>query len=101
MSWVWRMVHYVYIMVSRPGGALYVGATQDLRRRVEQHRLRAVPGHTARYSITGLVWFEAHESRVDALHRERRIKGWRRLWKEQLIMEINPDWRDIASEIPL
>lgn len=95
------MVHYVHIMASRPGGALYVGATHDLRRRVEQHRSRAVPGHTATYSITSLVWFEPHATRLEALHRERRIKGWRRLWKEQLIMEINPDWRDIASEIPL
>ena len=95
------MAHYVYIMASRPGGALYVGATGDLRRRVEQHRAKAVPGHTARYQITTLVWFEEHDTQAEARVRERRIKGWRRLWKEQLIMETNPDWRDVTAHIPL
>lgn len=95
------MVHFVYIMASRPGGALYVGMTSDLRRRVEQHRSRAVPGHTATYSITRLVWFEEHAARAEAAAHEKRIKGWRRLWKEQLILDLNPDWQDITAQIPL
>ncbi|NNU79495.1 GIY-YIG nuclease family protein [Halovulum dunhuangense] len=94
------MPHFVYILASRPGGALYTGATSDLRRRVEQHRARVVPGHTARYGIGTLVWFEIHETREAALARERSIKRWRRLWKDQLILGLNPDWRDISGLIP-
>jgi putative endonuclease len=89
------------MLASRPGGALYVGLTNDLRRRVEQHRAKAVPGHTAKYNITTLVWFEEHARRAEALVRERRIKGWRRQWKEALIHEANPDWHDITAQIPL
>lgn len=95
------MSYFVYILASRPGGALYVGATRDLRRRVEQHRAKAVPGHTAKYNITTLVWFEKHPTLAEALLRERRIKAWRRLWKEQLIMALNPDWRDVTGQVPL
>ena len=91
------MPHYVYILASRPGGAIYIGSTDDLARRVEQHRAKAVPGHTRRYNIGTLVWFEAHETRVAALEREKRIKRWRRAWKNDLIMERNPDWQDISG----
>ncbi|QDL93787.1 GIY-YIG nuclease family protein [Paroceanicella profunda] len=94
------MAFYVYILASRPGGALYTGSTDDLRRRVEQHRSGALAGHTDTYGIRTLVWFEAHDTRAEALLRERRIKRWRRLWKEQLIMQHNPQWRDITADIP-
>ena len=95
------MPHYVYILCSRPGGALYMGMTNDLRRRVEEHRARAIPGHTARYNIRTLVWFESHATVREAFERERRIKGWRRSWKDQLIMSVNPEWRDLTVDIPL
>ena len=95
------MPHYIYMMCSRPGGALYVGCTNDLRRRVEQHRSKAIPGHTARYNIRRLVWFESHPGFSEAFERERRIKGWRRSWKDQLVMSINPEWRDLTADIPL
>ena len=94
------MPHFVYILASRPGGALYVGLANDLRMRLDQHRSGAVAGHTARYNIRTLVWFEMHEGFGAAAERERRIKRWRRRWKEELIMSVNP-WRDLASEIPL
>ena len=95
------MPHYVYMMCSRPGGALYTGSTNDLRRRVEQHRAKAIPGHTARYNIRRLVWFEAHPGFREAFERECRIKGWRRSWKDQLVMSINPEWRDLTADISL
>ena len=95
------MAFYVYILASRPGGAIYIGSTDDLRRRVEQHRAKAVPGHTRKYNITTLVWFEQHETRAAALEREHRLKRWRRSWKDQLIMERNPDWKDVTAFIPL
>ena len=94
------MPHFVYILASRPSGALYVGLTNDLRTRVEQHRSGAVPGHTAVYKIRTLVWFEEHDEFKAATERERRIKRWRRSWKDQLIMSVNPNWQDLSSEIP-
>ena len=94
------MAYYVYIMGSRPGGALYTGSTNNLRRRVEEHRAKLVPSHTKTYNITHLYWFEEHETYASALERERRIKGWKRAWKDQLIVEVNPEWRDITFHIP-
>ena len=95
------MGYFVYIMGSRPGGALYTGMTNNLRQRVEQHRSKLIPGHTATYNITHLYWFEEHPTFQDALERERRIKGWKRAWKNKLIIDVNPEWRDITAYIPL
>ena len=94
------MPYFVYILASRPGGALYVGSTNDLRRRVEEHRSEAVPGHTAKYNIITLVWFEVFQTYREALEQERRIKKWRRAWKDKLIMDANPEWRDMTVHIP-
>ncbi len=95
------MPYFVYIMASRPGGALYTGSTNDLRRRVEEHRSGIKNGHTKIYKIKTLVWFEIHETYEGALERERRIKRWHRSWKDQLIMSVNPNWRDVTYDIPL
>ncbi|NNK68647.1 MAG: GIY-YIG nuclease family protein [Rhodobacteraceae bacterium] len=86
-------------MASRPGGALYTGRTNDLRARVEAHRA-GLSAHTATYGIKTLVWFETHEDFEPSLLRERRIKRWRRAWKDALIQEVNPDWRNLTREIP-
>ncbi|MEM9009945.1 MAG: GIY-YIG nuclease family protein [Pseudomonadota bacterium] len=94
------MAHFVYILASRPFGAIYIGATRDLRQRVEQHRAGAIPGHTARYNIRTLVWFERHETLDAALKREKQIKRWRRPWKDRLIAEHNPHWQDVSGDIP-
>ena len=93
------MPHFVYILASRPGGAIYVGSTNNLPRRVQQHRDEVFGGHTAKYGIKTLVWFEVHETFVAAFERERRIKRWARAWKDQLIMEMNPQWRDLTATI--
>ena len=95
------MRYFVYILASRPGGAIYIGSTSDLRGRVEQHRARAVPGYTADYGVTTLVWFQEFESYGAARLQERRMKRWRRAWKDALIMKNNPGWRDITADIPL
>ncbi|MEL6647441.1 MAG: GIY-YIG nuclease family protein [Pseudomonadota bacterium] len=93
------MPHYVYIMASRPGGALYTGRTQNLRKRVEAHRA-GLSTHTSTYNIRTLVWFEEHLDFDTSLQRERAIKRWRRAWKNALITELNPDWKDIAHMVP-
>ncbi|MFN0115059.1 MAG: GIY-YIG nuclease family protein [Paracoccaceae bacterium] len=93
------MPHFVYIMASRPGGAIYVGRTTNLSARVEAHRA-GLSAHTAKYKIRTLVWFEAHEDFAESLRRERAIKHWPRAWKNTLIHERNPDWRDISGHIP-
>ena len=94
------MPHYVYILASRPHGAIYIGETTDLRRRVDQHRAGAVTAHTKMYNIRHLVWFEVHVEPQEARLRERRLKRWRRRWKDDLIATINPHWQDITALIP-
>jgi len=64
-------------------------------KRVWQHKIKAVPGFTAKYGIDRLVWFEPHETLESALRRERQIKEWRRAWKIQLLEGDNPDWLDL------
>jgi putative endonuclease len=94
------MVCYVYILASRPLGAIYIGRTADLRRRVAQHRNGAVTAHTKAYKIHTLVWFEAHDDPGEAALREHRLKLWRRAWKTDLIAQDNPQWQDISAWIP-
>ena len=94
------MTAWVYILASRPHGAIYIGATTNLRNRIEQHRAGAVRAHTRKYGIHTLVHLETHESLEAALTREQKLKRWRRAWKDALIAEANPDWRDLSAAVP-
>jgi putative endonuclease len=99
---VWQsmpMGHFVYIMASRPDGALYTGRTGNLRQRVEAHRAGHC-AHTAKYKIKKLVWFEYHDAFETSLRRERAVKRWRRAWKNALVTESNPNWHDLTAVIP-
>jgi putative endonuclease len=89
----------VYILASRPDGVLYVGATNDLVRRVWEHRTGTVEGFTKTYNIHRLVYFESYGDVRDAIQRERNMKHWRRTWKVELIENENPTWRDLYDEI--
>jgi putative endonuclease len=93
------MAYYVYLLASRKDGALYLGVTNDLIRRVFQHRSKAVPGFSSRYNITQLVWFEIYDDPISAISREKEIKKWRRAWKVALIVQENPDWKDLYESI--
>ncbi|MBT5265184.1 MAG: GIY-YIG nuclease family protein [Rhodospirillaceae bacterium] len=93
------MAPATYILASRKRGALYVGSTTDLVRRIYEHRTGALPGFTDKYGIDRLVWFEHWEIVAEAAVRERRIKRWRRGWKEELIEADNPTWRDLWLDI--
>jgi len=88
---------WVYIMANRRNGAIYTGHTDNLWKRVHQHRNGAHDGFTKQYECKTLVWAEWHETRSGAFSRERRIKEWRRSWKLLLIEERNPTWRDMLE----
>jgi putative endonuclease len=92
-------VFYVYIVASRRNGTIYVGQTDDLRKRVWQHREGEVPGFTRTYGCKLLVWYEPHETRESAVTREKRIKEWRRTWKLLLIEDRNPTWNDLYERL--
>ena len=89
----------VYIVASQRNGTLYVGVTADLGRRVWEHRADVVDGFTKRYGVHRLVYAEFHDTMVEAILREKRIKKWRRAWKLELIERTNPTWRDLYDEL--
>ncbi|MEL7471542.1 MAG: GIY-YIG nuclease family protein [Pseudomonadota bacterium] len=91
---------FVYILVSRSGYALYTGTTSDLRRRLDQHLLGNTGAHTHKYRHKKLVWFELHETLEQAHLRAKQIKRWRRAWKLDLVSKTNPNWRDLATDLP-
>lgn len=90
---------YVSILASRPGGALYVGVTSNLVRRVYQHKSNMVDGFTKRYQTDRLVDFEIYDAAYQAIQREKNIKHWPRAWKTRLIAEKNETWRDLYDDI--
>jgi putative endonuclease len=87
--------YYVYILASRIGGTLYVGVTNDLIRRVAEHRLELVESFTKKYDVSRLVYFEQFDDVENAIRREKRLKKWNRAWKIRLIEEFNPNWEDL------
>jgi putative endonuclease len=89
------MAYYVYLLASKKHGTLYLGVTNDLVRRIYEHRTKAVPGFTSRYGVDKLVWFEIHDTAEAAITREKELKKWRRDWKVRLIEESNPEWVDL------
>jgi putative endonuclease len=93
------MAFYVYIVASQRNGTIYIGMTDDLPRRIYEHKIKAYPGFTARYGCDKLVWYETHHSRETAFQRERRMKEWRRSWKLALIEEDNPTWVDLYETL--
>ena len=88
----------VYILASKRHGTLYIGVTSNLVQRVWQHKNDLVAGFTKRYGVHRLVWYEAHESMVNAITREKMLKKWNRAWKIRLIEKDNPTWMDLYEE---
>ena len=89
------MPHWVYILVSKRNGTLYVGVTRNLPRRIFEHKNELIDGFTKRYGVKTLVYVEEHELAINAIQREKNIKHWSRKWKLDLIEGINPDWNDL------
>jgi putative endonuclease len=92
-------VFYTYIVASKRNGTLYTGSTESIVKRAYEHREKLRTGFTAKYGVSLLVWFEAHDTREGAFRRERQIKEWRRVWKLRLIEESNPTWRDLYEDL--
>src|SRR3569623_328461 len=86
---------WVYIMADRYRGAMYVGVTSDLPRRIREHRTGTGSDFCARYKLHRLVWAERGDAIEDCIAHEKRVKRWRREWKFDLIERANPDWRDL------
>jgi putative endonuclease len=86
---------YVYLLASKPRGTLYIGVTNDLARRVWEHKTKAVGGFTLKYDVTRLVYFEKYEDPILAITREKQMKKWLRAWKVSLIESANPHWADL------
>jgi len=93
------MAFYVYILASRKHGTLYIGVTNDLARRVYQHREKDGSTFTRRHSVTRLVYYETFDSPDAAIAREKRLKRWPRAWKIQAIEKHNPDWCDLYEDL--
>jgi putative endonuclease len=93
------MSYYVYVMASRRNGTLYIGVTNDLVRRVYEHREGLVDGFSKRHGVKSLVFFEVHDSIEAAIQREKSLKRWPRKWKLDLIEGGNPGWRDLWTDI--
>ncbi len=89
--------YYVYLLANR-SRMLYVGVTNDLRRRLFEHRRKLLPGYTQKYNLTQLVYYETTPNISAAIQREKQIKGWRREKKLALVSGANPAWRDLAED---
>ena len=90
--------YYVYIL-SNASKTLYVGVTNDLRRRMYEHKNHLIPGFTSKYNLHKLVYLETFNSITEAIHREKQLKGWLRQKKIDLIEKENPGWNDLSIEM--
>ena len=88
--------YFVYILTNKKNGTLYIGFTDDLERRVGEHKRKEVEGFSKRYHLDKLVYYEQFDSNSQAFLKERRMKKWKRDWKIQLIESMNPEWKDLA-----
>jgi len=90
---------YIYILSSKSNSCIYIGVTNNLKRRVFEHKQGKVSSFTKKYNVHKLVYFEAFESIIDAIQREKRLKKWNREWKNKLINESNPDWEELYDTL--
>lgn len=90
--------YYIYILASQKNGTLYIGVTNDLEKRILEHKQKINEGFTSKYDVNKLVYFESFQYINDAILREKRLKKWNRQWKINLIEEENKDWKDLSED---
>ncbi|MDD5342829.1 MAG: GIY-YIG nuclease family protein [Smithella sp.] len=93
--------YYVYVLASKQNGTLYIGVTNDLERRLYEHKNNLSDGFTKRYRVHNLVYYESVNDINVALQREKQLKRWTRKWKMELIEKVNPEWSDLAKKFVL
>ena len=91
--------YYVYILASKRKGTLYIGVTNDLIRRVHEHKNNMIKGFTTKYQVHRLVYYEQTSDIHSAISREKRMKKWKRRWKIELIEKNNPEWKDLYEDL--
>lgn len=89
----------VYILTNKNNTTLYTGVTRDLQRRVAEHKLHLNKGFSDKYNTEKLVYYEVYDRLDVGIHREKQLKKWHRDWKEKLINDFNPEWKDLAEDI--
>jgi len=87
---------FTYILTNKNHTVLYIGVTNDLKRRLKQHKQKSNKGFSGKYNVEKLVYFESSPYVENAIKREKQLKKWNRAWKENLINEMNPDWNDLS-----
>lgn len=92
-------MYYVYILASKRNGTLYIGVTNNLVKRVYEHKNDLIEGFTKKYQVHNLVYFESYENMTEAIAREKQMKEWKRYWKIKTINKFNPSWRDLYNSI--
>lgn len=96
-----KIMFYVYIITNKPRGTLYIGQTDDIVKRMWEHKNKTRQGFAKHYNLTQLVWIESFETRDAAFYTERRMKKWYREWKINLIEKHNPDWEDLTETLDI
>ena len=86
-------------MCNAHNNVLYVGVTNDLARRVAEHKAKVIKGFTHKYNCDKLVYFEEYDLLTDAIAREKQIKNWKREWKNELVSKVNPEWLDLSHSV--
>jgi putative endonuclease len=90
--------YYVYILTNKSDNVLYIGVTNNLIRRIFEHKNKLVEGFTKKYNLRKLVYYEATNDIESAINREKQLKNWHRDWKINLIDQFNPDWKDLSDD---
>jgi putative endonuclease len=90
--------YFVYMLSNKYHSVLYIGFTNNIRRRVYEHKRKLVDGFTSKYNCNNLVWYEVFTDVNLAIARENHLKTWQRAWKNNLIEKHNPDWHDLAAD---
>jgi putative endonuclease len=90
--------YYLYIITNKKEGTLYIGVTNNLERRMFEHKQKLIEGFSAKYNLDKLVYFETYQYINDAIRREKLMKKWKRQWKVNLIVEDNPCWNDLSLD---
>ena len=96
---MWNYNFYIYIITNKISTVLYIGVTNNLKRRIFEHKNKLVPGFSMKYNLTKLLYYEHFDNINDAIHREKQLKKWNRKWKEELINKFNPRWSNLYDEI--